>query len=84
VIAGISAFAGLAIWSDGKTTRDYAEKRDAEWNGPCADTATLLATTSGSPSELACPNKRHKMRVTLASAPSNEEFGAVVFCECQR
>lgn len=59
---------------------------DAEkaWNGPCADVSTLLATTAGSPSEQTCPNKHHHMHVQVASKPSNEEFGALVFCECER
>ena len=65
---------------DGSKARQRAY--DEAWNGPCHETSVLLATTVGSPAEHTCPNKRHKMRVTLASAPSNEEFGAIVFCEC--
>jgi hypothetical protein len=72
----------------GDRKREIAEQirraAEARWNGPCADTATLLATTTGSPSDMTCPNKRHRMRVQLTSAPSNEEFGALVFCECER
>lgn len=51
---------------------------------PCADQSTLLATTAGSPSFFQCPNKDHRMRVQVASAPSNEEGIALVFCECVR
>lgn len=52
--------------------------------GPCFDSATLLATTTGSPSDQTCPNIRHRMRVEIKTTPSNEEIGALVFCECRR
>lgn len=62
------------------------QKREAfeAWVAPCQDTATLLATTAGSPSQQTCPNQNHVMRVQAASGASNEEFGAVVFCRCKR
>jgi len=59
------------------------EKREA-WEGACADKSWLLATTAGSPDMAECPNKHHRMRVQVATTPSHEEIGAVVFCECQR
>lgn len=66
--------------------KELAERRaqiaDADWFGRCQDTATLLATTAGSPSEHKCPNRRHRMRVQLAAGGSAEEYGALVFCEC--
>jgi hypothetical protein len=62
----------------GKTDREWAQ-----WNGPCSDESYLLATTSGSPNSHKCTNHLHRMRVQIASAPSHEEFGAVVFCECR-
>jgi hypothetical protein len=57
---------------------------DKAWEGPCADTSWLLATTAGSPDRATCPNKAHRMRVQVATTPSHEEIGALVFCECQR
>ena len=62
---------------------DQAEAVRLLWEGPCHDSATLLATTAGSPDREYCSNKRHRMRVQLSSGPSKEEFGALVFCECQ-
>lgn len=47
----------------------------------CIDSATLVATTTGSPNEYSCTNKHHKMRVE-ASTKAGEEIGALVFCEC--
>lgn len=67
---------------DGSKARKQAALE--AWEAPCADVSWLLATTSGSPSTASCPNKHHRMRIQIASAPSNEEFGAVAFCECQR
>lgn len=54
------------------------------WEKPCTDMSWLLATTAGSPNQAACPNKSHRMRVQVATTPSQEEIGALVFCECQR
>ena len=59
-----------------------ARQKHEQWEGPCADKSWLLATTSGSPSEATCPNKGHRMRVQVATTPSQEEIGALVFCEC--
>lgn len=56
----------------------------AAWTAPCQDESVLLATTAGSPSSFKCSNRGHRMRVEIASAPANEEFGALVFCECVR
>jgi hypothetical protein len=53
------------------------------YNGPCQDIASLLATTAGSPNSLTCPNRQHRMRVEIKTSPSNEEIGALFFCECQ-
>ncbi len=67
--------------------RHEAEKREQERRereGPCSDQATLLATTTGSPSYYTCPNRRHRMHVQVATHPSNEEAAALVFCECDR
>jgi hypothetical protein len=52
--------------------------------GPCSDVSWLLATTAGSPSQAICPNRLHRMRVQVATHPSNEEAAALVFCECRR
>lgn len=60
------------------------EARAAAWNGPCADTSWLLATTTGSPDTATCPNKMHRMRAQVATTASNEEIGALVICECRR
>lgn len=53
-------------------------------SGACADESWLLATTAGSPDNAKCPNPLHHMRVQVATTPSNEEIGALVFCECDR
>jgi hypothetical protein len=68
----------------GCETTDMVLAREAReaWHAPCADTAVLLATTGGSPNDVRCSNKRHRMRVTPA-AVSGEEVGALVACECQ-
>lgn len=58
-------------------------QRERDWNEVCHDEATLVATTSGSPNSHECPNRMHKMRVTVATK-AGEEIGAVVFCECER
>ena len=76
-------WAGLR-WCDEDNARQAAAAKDAAWNAPCADKATLLATTAGSPDASACTNKRHRMRVQVASVASKGEAAAVVFCECQR
>ena len=79
------ALAVLISACDTETDAQLAARWDREeWNGRCRDEATLVATTSGSPSSTRCPNRLHRMRVQVASSPSNEEFGAVVFCECTR
>ena len=78
VLVGCDEMNGVA-----DTRRREAEKV-ATWNAPCADKSWLLATTSGSPSEATCPNKEHRMRVQVATTPSQEEIGALVFCECVR
>ena len=75
----------LTLACETETHEEAAERRAKEaWVGPCHDTATLVATTAGSPSQAECPNRLHRMRIEVTAAPSNEEFGAVVFCECQR
>jgi hypothetical protein len=64
--------------------RRWKQESDERREGPCADVSWLLATTAGSPNEASCPNKRHKMRVQVATTSSHEEVGALVFCECQK
>ena len=59
-----------------------AREKVEQWEGPCADKSWLLATTAGSPDVAECPNKMHRMRVQVATTPSQEEVGALVFCEC--
>jgi len=58
--------------------------REREWNEPCHDQSSLLATTAGSPNQFVCPNKNHRMEVQVATHPSNEEAAALVFCRCVR
>lgn len=58
--------------------------RKREWEGPCKDESTLLATTAGSPNRFECSNKLHRMHVQVATTSSNEEAAALVFCECVR
>lgn len=69
-----------------ETSREAHERREREaWESDdCADSATLLATTSGAPDSDTCTNKHHRMRVQVATHPSNEEAAALVFCECER
>ena len=81
-VAGILLLVGCETDHSGFESPGHVARR--QWSEPCHDEAILLATTSGSPSHKQCPNRLHRMRVQIASAPSNEEFGAVVFCECRR
>ena len=60
----------------------WKRQKQEAWEEPCHDTSTLLATTAGSPNAFACPNKHHKMHVQISTTSSNEEVGALVFCEC--
>lgn len=62
----------------------YKCRERREWIEPCHDESRLLATTFNTPVHFKCPNQHHRMQVTPAAGPSNEEFGAVVFCECKR
>ncbi len=80
---GLVAFGRSESRRGDQARLERARLADEERNGPCKDSATLLATTAGSPNYHVCPNRRHRMRIQIASAPSNEEFGAVAFCECQ-
>ena len=82
----VIAIAVLAMACDGPEQEEARQRarEEAAWSGPCADTSWLLATTAGSPDRATCTNKSHRMRVQVASSASNEEFGAVVFCECER
>ena len=66
--------------------RDHADQQQLKERreGPCKDESMLLATTSGSPSYFACPNRLHEMQVQVATHPSNEEAAALVFCKCRR
>jgi hypothetical protein len=65
-------------------SRRWKREEEERWNAPCSDTSWLLATTAGSPDHATCPNKNHRMRVQVATNPSNEEAAALVFCECVR
>lgn len=80
------AVALALLGCDKESIEDRAARLDREaWQSDdCADVSTLLATTTGSPSEFKCPNHRHRMRVQVATHPSNEEAAALVFCECER
>ena len=80
ILGGLIWVANASAESDRQ--RYAAEKREA-LEGECHDQAVLLATTAGSPDERNCPNRRHRMRVTIATT-AGEEVGALVFCECQR
>lgn len=66
--------------------RQYRHRTQLEgneaWNAECHDTSTLVATTAGSPNSATCTNKHHRMRVEAVTKASNEEMGAVVFCQC--
>lgn len=81
------AFAfSLSACEDPQRAADARAKqlRDRAWEEPCHDASRLLATTSGSPDDFECPNKHHRMRVTVATKATNEEAAALVFCECER
>src|SRR5574337_916558 len=60
----------------------YKQQKKEAWEEPCHDTSMLLATTAGSPNEFTCPNKHHRMQVQITTTASNEEVGALVFCQC--
>lgn len=75
------------VGCDNQTDRianDRARRAHEEAFGRCVESATLLATTTGSPSDHSCPNVKHRMRVQPATIAGGEEIGALVFCECPR
>lgn len=78
VIIVIVFFAGFLVHLIERSDR----RRDDLEHGPCHDESRLLGTTAGSPSHYKCPNDNHRMRVQIATHPSNEEAAALVFCEC--
>lgn len=84
ILSDITGLFCILRWSDNTNARLLQNQKDATWNGPCADTSTLLATTTGSPSMAVFTNKKQKMRVQIANVASPEEAAAVVFCECQK
>lgn len=51
---------------------------------PCRDRAILLATTSGSPDEMICWHRLHRIRAQVVTQASKEEAAALVLCECDR
>jgi hypothetical protein len=83
-IATTGALALLVTCACKSTDEQWQQRRQRAWLEPCRDSATLLATTTGSPSKRECPNRMHRLRIEVASGASNEEYAAVVFCECQR
>lgn len=72
----------MIVGCDQCQTQSCQEKK--EWFEPCHDESELLATTTGSPNSMKCPNRFHRMKVQVATTPSHEEIGALVFCECER
>jgi len=73
---------GGAFETSAAQNRRLKREADERWNGPCADESTLVATTAGSPNSFTCWNKHHRMRVDPVTKASNEEIGALVFCQC--
>lgn len=88
IIAVLGAIGYAAFVAMPNAERKDAERwqREAEetWSGKCHDESWLLATTAGSPDRATCPHRLHRMRVQVATHPSNEEAAALVFCECVR
>lgn len=72
-------------WSTGSNEYEFQRcVQNYEYNKEaCQDSATLVATTAGSPNGATCPNRHHRMRVVPATL-AGEEIGATVFCECER
>lgn len=58
-----------------------ARQKEAVWSGPCSDSVAVLGPT-GTSNAHACSNKSHRMRMEVKTSPSNEQIGAIVFCEC--
>ena len=80
----VGLLAGCGDFDRREKDKLEAEKQaERDWNGPCRDQSTLLATTAGSPSTFICSNKQHRMQVQIATHPSNEEAAALVFCKCE-
>jgi hypothetical protein len=81
----VSVFILIACESHDESHESKQKRYEREqWEKPCSDEAVLLATTSGSPNSFRCSNQRHRMRVQVATASSNEEAAALIFCECVR
>jgi len=49
--------------------KEFKEKKLEMWNGPCADEATLLITSSGYSVYHICSNKLHKNASTSCNTP---------------
>jgi hypothetical protein len=77
----VGMFAAFVAAEQNQHKRYERQKLEA-WNGPCADSSTLVATTTGSPSNHECTNKQHKMRVQVTTL-AGEKVGALVLCECR-
>jgi hypothetical protein len=69
-------------WGCDDAFPDFAKAEKAQWDGPCADEAVLLATTADSPSKFRCWNKHHRMRVDDVTKSTTEHPAALIFCEC--
>lgn len=76
----------LFVGADGCDDQETQQRRWEEnrWEAPCRDSSTLLATTTGSPNSITCPNKHHRLRVQPVTVAAREEIGALAFCECVR
>ncbi len=84
VVGVLAALVAAFVWQDAYEKNQAAQATQEKWVAECHDESVLLATTTGSPSHHTCPNQHHVMHVQVASQPSNEEFGALVFCQCER
>ncbi len=60
-----------------------AARKVEEGKRACVDTATLLATTAGSPNVFSCWHEDHRMEVSVATL-AGEEIGSTVTCRCIR
>lgn len=84
VLSLFALFIFAIIKNDERQERERKAAEVEQYEGPCKDESSLLATTSGSPSALTCTNKLHEMQVQVATHPSSEEAAALVFCKCRR
>lgn len=86
VAFGLTLLLGLAVAGCGGDSEIVAREKQrlaaqvVHDSAPCADSATLMSTASGSPSGAACES-RQRIQVTLGASSGGNGF-ALAVCRC--